>query len=289
MDNTERQYLERQNYLAGLVVDKWFQENQGRGLHLEQYNGNALYPMMASHMRKLLSDENFVPPEHMRTEVLDEIFQTILKSGLVSPVSKKVVSKEERKAAELEAQREAEDEQFQFDLAVQKHVWGLEKAGGQKLVSEFYHKFATKEQKAAFDRLCPSGAIVPESAPQQAANLFIVKATSRDGKTKFISSDGFAGGQVVLDGERSNAFQFGASRANRFSELLKQQRPELDVQIVPLTQTERGPELSDEKLNEYARNLHCEIWERENLPKPQPRRERDYIQEALDRQKLRTY
>ncbi len=223
----------REQTLGELVTVKWLQQNHGSGLHLEQYDPDKLHSLMLSRIRKLsreINVEHSRDPLPIRTESLDKIFDSILKSGLLTPVHEKVSSESEKR----KIREEAEADQFIADSNFKAQITELERRGGQRAVSEWLHGRATPKQKKQFQRVFDLGVKQPESpAPQQAA-LFLIKATDRVGRVRFVCSDNLRGG-IALNGDPANAFRFGNSRANHFAGLLAQQRPELkEIEIVPV-------------------------------------------------------
>jgi hypothetical protein len=222
MDNIES----RSNDLTSQVVEKWFRENTGSKLHLEVFNQDTLNGLMLSRIRKLsreINEEHSREPMPITTESLDEIFDSI--TELLTPVNPKVAGEKEKAAAKEAADRAQLNAEADFMLAIMQY----EKAVGQRGVSEWYHKKATKQQKEWYDRLFSSGAVTPEqSAPQ--SNLFVVKATFNDGRVKYISGDT---NPVPLDS--TVAHRFGRTNAQNFANTLATQRPELKrIEIVPL-------------------------------------------------------
>jgi hypothetical protein len=219
--------------LGEMVVVKWLSENHGARLHLEQYDSDKLHSLMLSRIRKLsreINEEQSREPMPIHTDSLDEIFDSILKSGLLVAVNPKVSGQEERDVQRKAAEKAQLSAEADFMLAIMQY----EKAVGQRGISEWYHRQASKEQKAWFDRLFPSGATLPAEAPAApSADLFIIKTTNPDGRIKYVCSDSLRGG-IALNGDLSNAFRFGATRSNDFAERLARERPELKIEIVPV-------------------------------------------------------
>jgi hypothetical protein len=220
----------RQQSLGEMVTVKWLEKNHGAGHHLEVYDPDKLHSLMLSRLRKLSQqvESGEIEPMPIRIESLDEIFDSILKSGLLTPVNAIVAgSEEERKIRE-----ESEADQFIADSKFKAKINELERRGGQRAVSEFLHNKASKEQKKQFERVFQSGAVTPQSPAPQQATLFHVRAKRADGAIFYVSSDA-DGRPVALDKNPLNAFNFGASRSQRFAELLLQQRGnEFTVEVV---------------------------------------------------------
>ncbi len=220
----------RNETLGEMVTKKWLEQNHGAGHHLEVYDPEKLHSLMLSRLRKLSQqvESGEIEPMPIRMESLDEIFDSILKSGLLVAFNPRVAGPEE----ERRIREEAEADRFLADAKFKAQIDELERRGGQRAVSQWLNSRATPAQKKQFQRVFDLGVKQPESpAPQQAA-LFLIKATS-NGRVRYVCSDNLRGG-VALNGDPSNAFQFGNTRANHFAGLLAQQKPELAVEIIPL-------------------------------------------------------
>jgi len=228
MDDT---FESRERGLGEMVTVRWLEKNHGAGFHLEQYDPDKLHSLMLSRLRKLSQQVESGEIETMpiRMESLDEIFDSILKSGLLVAVNPQIASEAEKR----KIREEAEADQFIADSNFKAAIDGLERRGGHRAVSEWLNSRATAAQKKQFQRVFDLGVKQPESlAPQQAA-LFLIKATS-NGRVRYVCSDNLRSG-VSLNGDPANAFRFGNSRANHFAGLLAQQRPELkEIEIVPV-------------------------------------------------------
>jgi hypothetical protein len=223
MDST----LSRQEGLGAMVVEKWLRDNHNAGHHLEQYDPDKLHSLMLSRIGKLSRQvaDGEIEPMRIHADSLDEIFQSILKAGLLTPEHRRQIGQQEKREAEEVADRAQLSAEADFMLAIMRY----EKAVGQRGVSEWYHKQATKQQKEWYDRLFPSGAVTPESPASPSASLFVIKATSNDGRVRYVSGNIYP---VPLDA--TAAHKFGSTGSQTFAEALKRQRPELTVEIVPV-------------------------------------------------------
>jgi len=264
MDNTnESSWIKRQKDLAEMVVARWHNLHYGSGFHLEQYDENKLYPLLVSRMRKLTAQMQagkLQPPEHLRTENLDEVFQSILDAGLLTPVNPKIISEKEKREAELEARKEAARKEGYANADLRVFIIQLEAQQGQRGVSEWYFKRATKEQKRRFNEIFPAGAVTPETSAHQ-SNLFVIRATFNDGRVKFVSGDV---NPVPLDS--TAAHRFGRTNAERYAEALAAQRAGLKIEIIPADQ----PQPTVEATDEYIRQLIQEQFHKSRPAQTKP-------------------
>src|SRR6266581_5464977 len=117
----------RNETLGEMVTKKWLEQNHGAGHHLEVYDPDKLHSLMLSRLRKLSQqvESGEIEPMPIRIESLDEIFDSILKSGLLTPVNAIVAGPEE----ERRIREEAEADQFIADSKFKAKINELERRG----------------------------------------------------------------------------------------------------------------------------------------------------------------
>jgi len=221
---------ERQKDLAEMVVAKWQRENYFQGFHLEQYDDYQLYPLIASRMRKMTAQMDageLEPPEHLRSENLDEIFQDILNAGLLEPINPPTISEAEKQEAEREAAAEIRFQQFISDSDLKSKIQNLEMRGGQRAVSEWLHTKATAEEKKQFQRVFDPGM---QQEPAQ-ASLFIVHGARKHGEgVGYVSNDA----TFATARNRQDAVPLVRTRAQNAAEFLRNSGQYLNVIIEPI-------------------------------------------------------
>jgi len=221
--------LERQEDLANQVCGKWMHENYHQRLHLEQY-GDELYPLLRSRMQKMTeqihSGELELP--RLGTAIIDEIFQEILESGMITPIHPKESNEQEKRELLEEAAAEERFAQFISDSDFKNKIRQLEMHGGQREVSQWLHSKATPDEQKQFQRVFDLGVTQPE-APTQ-GSLYIVHGARKQGGVDFVSNDT----TFSTARSREDAIPLGRTRAENAAEFLRRSGQYLNVIIEPV-------------------------------------------------------
>jgi hypothetical protein len=214
--------MSREDVLTSIATKQWYEQNWKRGRHLEQYDQDELERLLFSRARRMAAHGEVRP---INPETLNELFDDVVQGGVLAARFPADTAEEERRVAE----EAAENAETDARIAMQIFIARLERTGGQTAVSEWYHNKASKEQKRRFDELFPSGAVTPEAPAAPSGSLFVIKATDRVGRVRYVSGNVYP---VPLDA--TAAHRFGSTSSQTFAEALRKQRPELKIEIVPV-------------------------------------------------------